>query len=866
MQVTTLTTLGPVLAKRWLPDGTIKGYDEAKRYKAKPVPIDNLEGLHGLLARLSQDPRSCIIRGQPAPGVDLTQPVLRRIGVFEDRPSHLFMVDVDKFEPILADPNVEPEAALEEFVCCLPAPFHGASYVWQLSGSAGHPSAGTKLKAHLWFWLKDPVSCEYAEAWSRAHLDGLADPVVHRTVQINYTAEPFMVDDDSGLTVVRDMLAGRRLGYAPGWMGDTVDLGELPITLKAAPRVDRGLLKRDLADKPGLMGAFFRAFSAQDVLEDERLLGDQFAPGSTDVRWTWLGGGGSAEGVRICDSGMHLVSTHATWPLGGRAANLWDVVRVLKFGHLDSEDDAEGLEFAGPSASASEQAMRDWARTLPEVMAEMNETPVGGPKGPPSVDPAARAAMDDALRTARTQAQQARLAKINAATDASVLESVVARELAQEAMDPIEREAVAKALQTKVKELADVRLPIATTRSWLKGVKLAGFEYVTDEGKPLPCIENLETLIQMLGATVRYNAIKKAPEILFDGIVWSKDNTANAALAMLSSEAEKVQMPTRHIIGQALAIADKNLFNPVLEWIESAPWDGVDRTGQFLDTVSSPMDAGLKRRLMMTWAATAVAVVASETPIAPQGMLVFQGEQGQGKTRWLQSLVEPSLGAVLVGHTLRLDSKDTIIAALRHWLVELGELDATFKRSEISALKSHITQDMDVLRLPYAVSESTFPRRTVYFGSVNDAEFLHDQTGNRRYWVIPVTSVAREHDLDCQQFWAQVLVMWRAGELSHFLDDETVRDLATHNEGFTVTDPIIERIGTGFPWDAEDETVEWQWMTATQILAKVGIDRPLKSDVSRVGSVVRKFNGGKAKRSNGIRLLAVPVIFGSTDT
>jgi putative DNA primase/helicase len=72
-----------------------------------------------------------------------------------------------------------------------------------------------------------------------------------------------------------------------------------------------------------------------------------------------------------------------------------------------------------------------------------------------------------------------------------------------------------------------------------------------------------------------------------------------------------------------------------------------------------------------------------------------------------------------------------VMSAVSHWVVELGELDSTFKKSDVSVLKAFITRRQDKLRRPYARRDSVFPRRTVFAGTVNDYQFLHDNTGNR---------------------------------------------------------------------------------------------------------------------------------------
>ena len=135
-------------------------------------------------------------------------------------------------------------------------------------------------------------------------------------------------------------------------------------------------------------------------------------------------------------------------------------------------------------------------------------------------------------------------------------------------------------------------------------------------------------------------------------------------------------MPTKHVAQFLIRIADENPYNPVATWIESRPWDGVSRVQAFCNTVTSP--APLKDLLIRRWMLQAVAAAFSPNGIAAQGILTFVGQQNLGKTTWFERLAPEELDVVLTGHTLDPRNKDSVFVALSHWLVELGELDATF--------------------------------------------------------------------------------------------------------------------------------------------------------------------------------------------
>jgi putative DNA primase/helicase len=266
--------------------------------------------------------------------------------------------------------------------------------------------------------------------------------------------------------------------------------------------------------------------------------------------------------------------------------------------------------------------------------------------------------------------------------------------------------------------------------------------------------------------------------------------------------------------------------------------------------------AKLKEAMLHRWLISAVAAAFEPRGVSAHGVLVLQGEQYLGKTKWFKSLVPAELGVIQDGLILRPDDRDSVKQAVSFWLVELGELDATFRKSDIAQLKAFLTRDRDTLRRAYAKLESHYARRTVFFASVNPRQFLHDPTGNRRYWTISCASIDHDHGLDMQQVWAEVYeTAYRAGE-GWLLTSNELSALNAHNKDYEVLDPIRERLLTRFDWQAND--MLWRWMTATDIMLEIGFDRPTRADVTQCGQIVSELNGGKVRKSNGKRLSRVP--------
>ena len=448
---------------------------------------------------------------------------------------------------------------------------------------------------------------------------------------------------------------------------------------------------------------------------------------------------------------------------------------------------------------------------------------------------------------------------VDACTDVRHLQEKIAAGIAHTAeISDVEREQIAVAIQLRAKDLG-TKLPLSTVRGWVRArVKVSGgFVNLNDDGYPLCTLPNFYVLMDKLGYGVRYNVIKKAIELLIPGSAFTRDNRDNAAIAHVLSECETVRMPTKHVAQFLITLADKNQYNPVATWIDSSAWDGVSRLDDFYATVRVPAGGEkMKRKLMRKWLIQAVAAAFSPDGIAGQGILTFVGPQNIGKTTWFQRLAPAHLDAILTGHTLDMRSKDSIFIALSYWIVELGELDATFSKSEISALKSFTTQAMDKLRRPYAATESNFGRRTVFGGTVNESQYLNDPTGNRRFWSIEVDGFDLDSGIDMQQLWAEVKGLWASGE-NWALNMQEMGELNIHNEEFTVADPIEERLAAAFSW-SEFGLGNDLWVTATDALMKIGVRDPSKGQTIAAGRALKKLNGGQRKKTNGRVVFLVP--------
>lgn len=373
-------------------------------------------------------------------------------------------------------------------------------------------------------------------------------------------------------------------------------------------------------------------------------------------------------------------------------------------------------------------------------------------------------------------------------------------------------------------------------------------------------IPNVQHLLKSYGIVVRYNSIKKKLQITLPVNAGATDNADNTAMTQIISLANLNNIPIGQIPSFVEVLGDRNLYNPVAQWIQSKTWDGVDRMPDIYGTlvVREGFPEDLKNTLVRKWLLSAVAAALKPSGFRGRGVLTFQGPQGIGKTSWVASLI-PDVAlkdmVIKLDHHLDPNNKDSILGAISHWIVEIGELDSSFKK-DVARLKGVLTSDCDKVRRPYARTESEYPRRTVFFATVNDNNFLVDSTGNTRWWTIPLVSIIYQHDIDMQQIYAQLAVRYEEGE-QWWLSGQEESLLELHNREHRSISVIRERLIEILDLDRAVSSGD-KAMQAIDVLKEIGIDNPSNPQCKECAGILRELIGDP-KRINGINKWRVPL-------
>ena len=390
-------------------------------------------------------------------------------------------------------------------------------------------------------------------------------------------------------------------------------------------------------------------------------------------------------------------------------------------------------------------------------------------------------------------------------------------------------------------------------------IEIHDLPYLSEKGRPLNHVANVEYMLGFTKKTIKYNLMSDELEILDSTTDYGMANNYNCHLNDISGWCVIKNIPKVDLHSHIEYIANKNRYHPVIDWIDSKPWDKQDRllsdTG-FLSVITAE-DQAMASRLLFRWMIGAVAAAYSENGLALPGVLVLQGAQGIGKTTFVRNLVSPENEKfVKTGMILNPADKDSVLRVRSCWITELGEVGATFK-SDNAKLKAFFTDSKDDVRRPYDRKATILPRRTAFIATVNENDFLRDTTGNRRFWTIAAKSIKYNHGLDMQQVWAQI--KWLIDEGETFVPNSEEMDyINNNNENFEPIDPMEEQILASYAWD---EPLRDNPKTANQVLTDIGYDTTgfhANTIAKKCTQLLIKITGKTFRKSSGKRLWDLP--------
>lgn len=360
--------------------------------------------------------------------------------------------------------------------------------------------------------------------------------------------------------------------------------------------------------------------------------------------------------------------------------------------------------------------------------------------------------------------------------------------------------------------MQDIKNGKKATIEWkYEGSKKDGSKY------PLKIWENLECVLEKHGVELRYNQISK--EIISNTEFIDRNSLLTDIHSMQLREF--LNLSRDEVANCMNRIANKNKFNPFVEMLienENNDYSIINNLFECIkinDEFSENHD--YYYTLFVKWCLNVVKMSHNSlhNDYSNQGVLVLQGSQGCYKSTFSRKLM-PAKEWFKGDKTLEAEKTDSIMQNTNYILVEWGELDSTLK-GEQAKLKQFITSTNDEYRTPYGRFSEKHPRVTSYIGTVNKTDFLKDETGSRRFWIIPVVKcdIEKMDSINMFKFWGAVYSLWKRGDIKEYLEDDEMAKLNEVNAKYNYKNDISLILDEKINWDMPRE--EWTIYKLTEI-------------------------------------------------
>jgi hypothetical protein len=303
-----------------------------------------------------------------------------------------------------------------------------------------------------------------------------------------------------------------------------------------------------------------------------------------------------------------------------------------------------------------------------------------------------------------------------------------------------------------------------------------------------------------------------------------------------------------------------NQYHPVKDYLSGLCWDGADHLAVLSTYFRDDHEAVFNQVYAGEQAHTGSAVfylwlrrwmigaVAKVMDARQNVMLVLDGPQNCGKSyfvRWLGSV----LPDYFIETPINPEDKDTWLRLIAKFVWEVGELGAIIRRADREAMKNFITTQVVTVRRSYGKFDTIKPALASLIGTINnEAGFLTDPTGNRRFLICRLTGIDwRYKELEPDQLWAQAVALYQE-ERSAALTAREAELQYQINLEYLVESPFELMLDQYFGVNPEVDT----WMPAMKIvtdLEGLGLRGNQNIHLKELSLLMKKRNVSKGRPS-----------------
>ena len=376
-----------------------------------------------------------------------------------------------------------------------------------------------------------------------------------------------------------------------------------------------------------------------------------------------------------------------------------------------------------------------------------------------------------------------------------------------------------------------------------------------EKGKPLRANAGaLLTLLQQNGFADRFRFNLLTLEVELDGVELS---STQAETAYVHFQQQGYNITPQAAFDALRTIAEQRSFHPVRDYLDGLrdvqPVDISRLASRYFRPADLSGPQSIYDRMMLKTLVAAVARVV-EPGMKHDTCTVLKGGQGLRKTTFWSTL----FGAYFAVFRNNINDKDALLCVHQHWGLEMGELDNITSSFKAGALKNFLTTQEDSFRPPYGRKVSKLPRPSIFVGSCNRSDFLHDETGERRWWVIPLELEAGQKiDIDTlirdrDGIWKAAYELFRSGyqtwldDQDDALNNELNKDFAADSIAEVPVGQYLDRYGAAGPVDKHELEV---YVAKELELSVDKVRKEVKSEMTRRGwTMTRPRNQGVGPR------------------
>ena len=323
----------------------------------------------------------------------------------------------------------------------------------------------------------------------------------------------------------------------------------------------------------------------------------------------------------------------------------------------------------------------------------------------------------------------------------------------------------------------------------------------TEKGKVSNAAANYKRVFQLdplLKGAIRKNLLTERVDIV-KPLGWYRDSPTltdvDIKYLLLYFEENYGLTIEKKIQDAVMVIANENRYHPVRDFLNALQWDGIERIRyclhRFLGADADDYTCEAMRLFLLG------AISRAFRPGCKfEIMLCLVGGQGAGKSSFFRLLAVQD--DWFSDDLKKLDDENVYRKMQGHWLIEMSEMIATANAKSIEEIKSFLSRQKEVYKIPYETHPADRPRQCVFGGTSNALDFLPlDRSGNRRFIPVMVyPEQAEVHILEDEaasrayigQMWAEAMEIYKSGRFKLAFSPAMQRYLKEHQRDFMPED------------------------------------------------------------------------------